>query len=55
VIDTAQALQMRDACDSSSGPRRLMQAVRTRARRTSPDADDRRTHGVHAEPMTFGL
>jgi adenylosuccinate lyase len=56
VIDTAQALQMREACDvilkDLSG---LMEAVRMRAeehRRTSMIG---RTHGVHAEPMTFGL
>ena len=56
VIDTAQALQMRDACDlvlkDLDG---LMQAVRIRAdeHRRTPMVG--RTHGVHAEPMTFGL
>jgi adenylosuccinate lyase len=56
VIDTAQALQMRDACDLIAADlEALAAAVRIRA------LDDRRTpmigrtHGVHAEPMTFGL
>jgi adenylosuccinate lyase len=56
VIDTAQALQMREACDLIlSGLDLLAQAIRRRAfehRRTSMIG---RTHGVHAEPMTFGL
>jgi adenylosuccinate lyase len=56
VIDTAQALQMREACDlllkNLDG---LMAAVRQRAveHRRTPMIG--RTHGVHAEPMTFGL
>jgi adenylosuccinate lyase len=56
VIDTAQALQMREACDvlvkDLDG---LMQAVRTRAEEHRRTAMIGRTHGVHAEPMTFGL
>ena len=56
VIDTAQALQMRDACDLiASGLDRLMQAVRHRADEHRHTAMIGRTHGVHAEPMTFGL
>src|SRR6187551_2403649 len=56
VIDTAQALQMRDACallltDLDS----LMQAVRTRADEHRRTPMIGRTHGVHAEPMTLGL
>jgi len=56
VIDTAQALQMQQACDlilqDLDG---LAEAVRTRAfeHRRTPMIG--RTHGVHAEPMTFGL
>ena len=56
VVDTAQALQMREACDlivkDVAG---LMEAVRNRAfeHRLTPMIG--RTHGVHAEPMTFGL
>jgi adenylosuccinate lyase len=56
VIDTAQALQMREACDLLltllDG---LMQAVRTRADEHRRTPMIGRTHGVHAEPMTFGL
>jgi adenylosuccinate lyase len=56
VIDTAQALQMRDACDLIlSGLDRLMQAVRQRADQHRRTPMIGRTHGVHAEPMTFGL
>jgi adenylosuccinate lyase len=56
VIDTAQALQMREACDvllrDLDG---LADAIRERAveHRRTPMIG--RTHGVHAEPMTFGL
>ena len=56
VIDTAQALQMREACDLIlAGLDGLMRAVRARAdeHRLTPMIG--RTHGVHAEPMTFGL
>jgi adenylosuccinate lyase len=56
VIDTAQALQMREACDLIlEDLRRLLTAIRERAfeHRRTPMIG--RTHGVHAEPMTFGL
>jgi adenylosuccinate lyase len=56
VIDTAQALQMREACDLLlRGVEQLSAAVRDRAieHRRTPMIG--RTHGVHAEPMTFGL
>jgi adenylosuccinate lyase len=56
VIDTAQALQMREACDVILADLdALSEAIRDRAialRRTPMIG---RTHGVHAEPMTFGL
>jgi adenylosuccinate lyase len=56
VIDTAQALQMREACDlilrDLDG---LLAAVRDRAFEHRRTAMIGRTHGVHAEPMTFGL
>jgi adenylosuccinate lyase len=56
VIDSAQALQMRDACDLIlTGLDALMQAVRTRAEEHRRTVMIGRTHGVHAEPMTFGL
>jgi adenylosuccinate lyase len=56
VIDTAQALQMREACDVILADLdRLSEAIRERAieHRRTPMIG--RTHGVHAEPMTFGL
>jgi adenylosuccinate lyase len=56
VVDTAQALQMREACDlilkDIDG---LMAAVRRRAEEHRHTPMIGRTHGVHAEPMTFGL
>jgi len=56
VIDTAQALQMREACDLIlQDIDALMQAVRTRAEEHRHTAMIGRTHGVHAEPMTFGV
>jgi adenylosuccinate lyase len=56
VIDTAQALQMREACDLTlKGLDGLMQAVRARAQEHRRTPMIGRTHGVHAEPMTFGL
>jgi adenylosuccinate lyase len=56
VIDTAQALQMREACGlivRNLGV--LMEAVRERAEQHRRTPMIGRTHGVHAEPMTFGL
>jgi adenylosuccinate lyase len=56
VIDTAQAIQMREACDLIlKDLDALSAAVRDRAfeHRRTPMIG--RTHGVHAEPMTFGL
>jgi len=56
VVDTAQALQMREACDLIlKGLDGLMQAVRARAEEHRRTPMIGRTHGVHAEPMTFGL
>jgi adenylosuccinate lyase len=56
VIDTAQALQMREACDVIlNNLDALMQAVRERADEHRRTPMIGRTHGVHAEPMTFGL
>jgi adenylosuccinate lyase len=56
VVDTALSCLMRDACDLIlSDLDALMAAVKVRAleHRTTPMIG--RTHGVHAEPMTFGL
>jgi adenylosuccinate lyase len=56
VIDTAQALQMREACDVIlKNLASLSGAVRERALEHRRTAMIGRTHGVHAEPMTFGL
>src|SRR6266540_961444 len=56
VVDTAQAIQMREACDVIvKGIAGLMEAVRTRAEEHRRTPMIGRTHGVHAEPMTFGL
>jgi adenylosuccinate lyase len=56
VIDTAQALQMREACDVIlKNLDALAESVRERAFEHRRTAMIGRTHGVHAEPMTFGL
>ena len=56
VIDTAQAIQMREACDvllaDLEAARAAIKARAVEHRRTPMIG---RTHGVHAEPMTFGL
>lgn len=56
VLDTSLALQMREATDLIlKGLDGLAEAIRARAveHRRTPMIG--RTHGVHAEPMTFGL
>ncbi|HTL02215.1 MAG TPA: adenylosuccinate lyase [Vicinamibacterales bacterium] len=56
VVDTAQALQMREACDLIiKNIESLEEAVRARAEEHRGTPMIGRTHGVHAEPMTFGL
>jgi adenylosuccinate lyase len=56
VVDTALAILMRDACDFiRTGLEDLMEAVREKAFRHRHTPMIGRTHGVHAEPMTFGL
>jgi len=56
VVDTAQALQMREACDLVlKNIDALRAAVRRRAEEHRHTPMIGRTHGVHAEPMTFGL
>ena len=56
VLDTALALQMREACDlilqDLNG---LLDAVQARAEEHRCTPMIGRTHGIHAEPMTFGL
>jgi adenylosuccinate lyase len=56
VIDTAQALQMREACGVILADLdALSEAIRDRAFEHRHTPMIGRTHGVHAEPMTFGL
>ncbi|MBI1845795.1 MAG: adenylosuccinate lyase [Candidatus Rokubacteria bacterium] len=56
VWDTATALQMRDATDLLiAGQERLVATVRELALRHKDTLMVGRTHGVHAEPITFGL
>ncbi len=56
VLDTALALQMRQACDLLlSDVDALLSAIRRRADEHRRTPMIGRTHGVHAEPMTFGV
>ena len=56
VWDTATALQLRDAADLLlAGQERLRQALGVLALRHKDTLTVGRTHGVHAEPTSFGL
>src|SRR5256885_15137672 len=56
VLDTALALQLRKAGDViASGAHMLVDALAARAREHADTLCVGRTHGVHAEPTTFGL
>jgi adenylosuccinate lyase len=56
VVDTAFAIQLRDAADRLlAGVDGLRAAVRTQALRHKHTPMIGRTHGIHAEPITFGL
>ena len=56
VWDTATALQLRDAADLLvAGQERLRASLRVLALRYRDTLTIARTHGVHAEPTTFGL
>ncbi len=56
VVDTAFALQLRDAADLLlAGLDRLRAAVKAQALRHRRTPMIGRTHGIHAEPITFGL
>jgi len=56
VIDTAQALQIREACNVILADlEALAAAIRDRAEEHRRTPMIGRTHGVHAEPTTFGL
>jgi adenylosuccinate lyase len=56
VVDTAQALQLRDASKLIAGElEKLASAVQKLAFEHKHTVQIGRTHGVHAEPITFGL
>ena len=56
VLDTALALQLRAAGEVIvPGARALVAALATRAREHAHTLSVGRTHGVHAEPTTFGI
>jgi adenylosuccinate lyase len=56
VVDTAQALQIREASQILiAGVQALREVLGRRAREFQNTVQVGRTHGVHAEPITFGL
>jgi len=56
IVDTGLSLQVRDAGELLlAGLERALEAVIDRAQRHRDDICIGRTHGVHAEPTTFGL
>ncbi len=56
VLDTALALQIKEAGEIVvAGAREYRDALRDRAREHATTLCAGRTHGVHAEPTTFGL
>jgi len=56
VVDTAQALQLKQASELlMKGLERLRDVLKTRAHEFKHAVQIGRTHGVHAEPVTFGL
>lgn len=56
VVDTANALLLRDACDILLRKTdELMRVLRRRAYEFKHTPQVGRTHGVHAEPTSFGL
>jgi adenylosuccinate lyase len=56
VLDTALALQVRDSAPLViAGAEKLVQALATKAREHAGTVCTGRTHGVHAEPTTFGV
>jgi adenylosuccinate lyase len=56
VVDTAQALMIRSASEViSKGINELSQTLKARAFEFRHTVQIGRTHGIHAEPITFGL
>src|SRR5213082_2199706 len=56
VVDTANALLLRDACDLLlEKTKALMEVLKRRAFEFRNTPQVGRTHGVHAEPTSFGM
>ncbi|HEY3413695.1 MAG TPA: adenylosuccinate lyase [Armatimonadota bacterium] len=56
IVDTAQALQLSEACDLLIADVQALETVLVRrAREHKTTLQIGRTHGVHGEPVTFGL
>lgn len=56
VVDTAQALQIQQASSLiATGLQQVLEALKKRAYEHQHTIQIGRTHGVHAEPITFGL
>lgn len=56
IVDTAQALMVRQASDRiAGGMEALSAALKRRAFEFKDTVQIGRTHGIHAEPITFGL
>jgi adenylosuccinate lyase len=56
IVDTAQALMIRQASELiGSGISRLLEVLKSRAHEFKHTVEIGRTHGIHAEPITFGL
>ncbi|HCP18388.1 MAG TPA: adenylosuccinate lyase, partial [Alphaproteobacteria bacterium] len=56
VLDTTLAIQLSRASDLIiSGIKRVMEALKTRAEEHKHTPTMGRSHGIHAEPVTFGL
>jgi len=56
VVDTANALLLRDACDLLLAKvEALMEVLKSRAFEFKDTPQIGRTHGIHAEPTSFGL
>src|SRR5215216_1727410 len=56
VVDTANALLLRDACDLLLGKiDALLEVLKRRALEFKDTPQIGRTHGIHAEPTSFGM
>lgn len=56
IGDTAFALQMRESLDTIVvGVKKLMEIIKKRALEFKYTPEVGRTHGIHAEPITFGI